>query len=334
STSTAPPPPLPPDVLLEIVARSDAVTLIRCAACCKLLRRDILSPAFIRRVCSHGAGGAAIVPPRLFGILPSHDPFRAAEYRANFSEMHLAPLLSRGGGDPRACFYDPFTSRNGLVALKLRPTNSRRRKSGICVYDPMAGDRTLVPDPPGATNSPPYYQAYVLLTASDGIGCSFLLLMADFAGLMDASCSIKVQSVSSDDAGGRGKWSPATSVSCDRSQGSYRRHSSCSAVVLDGCIHWLMVRSGDIRSDDYLHVLTYKVGAATAGRIELPMDRLPKSYYGDGGVRLGSTPDGRLTMLFRETQGLKISVWLRLSADAGWAPHVVIDVETPLRSLM
>ncbi|KAK1626796.1 hypothetical protein QYE76_001111 [Lolium multiflorum] len=41
---------LPMDLLLEIVARSNYRTLIRCAATCRLLRRGILSPPLDRRV--------------------------------------------------------------------------------------------------------------------------------------------------------------------------------------------------------------------------------------------------------------------------------------------
>jgi hypothetical protein len=41
---------LPMDLLLEIVARSNYRTLIRCAATCRLLRREILSPLLYRRI--------------------------------------------------------------------------------------------------------------------------------------------------------------------------------------------------------------------------------------------------------------------------------------------
>ncbi|WVZ54297.1 hypothetical protein U9M48_005118 [Paspalum notatum var. saurae] len=255
STTAAPPPPpeatlaartLPSDLLLEIVARSDGVTLIRGAACCKPLRRDILSPAFIRRAChGDGAGGAAaVVPPRLFGFIPTHSTSRQAEFSlahpathaaADLSEKHLSPSLARAGGDLLACFYDTLTSRNGLVALEHRD-----RKSGICVYNPMTRDCRFIQQPPDMkVPYLPFFEAYVLLTASNGIGCSFLLLMVNFTGLLDASCSIRVQTMSLDSTGS-GKWSPVTSFAGDRSRGSHR-HLFCSAVVLGGSIHWLML---------------------------------------------------------------------------------------------
>lgn len=41
---------LPADLLLEVMARTDFPTLIRCTTVCKHLCRDTLSPSFIRRV--------------------------------------------------------------------------------------------------------------------------------------------------------------------------------------------------------------------------------------------------------------------------------------------
>ncbi|KAJ1274311.1 hypothetical protein BS78_05G052500 [Paspalum vaginatum] len=147
-TSTAAPPPeatrppaptLPSDLLLEIVARSDAVTLVRCAACCKPLRRDILNPVFIRRVCHGGPDGAAVVPPHLFGFLRIPEKVTvAAESRATPppsacftlacpatpAAAHLAPFFSRGGEAggllALARSYEFLTSRNGLAVLRRR----------------------------------------------------------------------------------------------------------------------------------------------------------------------------------------------------------------------
>uniref|UniRef100_K3ZNI0 F-box domain-containing protein n=1 Tax=Setaria italica TaxID=4555 RepID=K3ZNI0_SETIT len=274
-------PALPSDLVLEIVSRSDVATLLRCAACCKPLRRDILRPAFIRRVCH---GPAAAVPPRLLCFLQSRDVFfrlvasrgfpppppfsllhPATPAAAYLFEQHLAPFLSHGGADILAR-YEPVTSRGGLVVLRRRHDTDVPQESGICVYDPMTGGRAYSPYGGLCT--------YVLLTASDGIGCSFLLA-ADFKmlKLMHPTSSFKVLTVSPDAAAGSGKWSPVTSVtSHHRSHGS-SPHPFCSAVVLGGSIHWVMHGGAD-----HLHVLTYHVRTATAGSIELPMDSLPRSY--------------------------------------------------------
>ena len=57
---------LPAEMLLEIAARSDATTLVRLAAACKLLRREILTLDFVSRVCSAGPG---LLPARLRSYL-------------------------------------------------------------------------------------------------------------------------------------------------------------------------------------------------------------------------------------------------------------------------
>lgn len=135
----------------------------------------------------------------------------------------------------------------------------------MCVYDPMTGGRTFLPLPPDVGRDDHLYTTctYVLLTAADGIGigCSFLLLAADLAGLHQArSCArcIRVQTVSSD-AGG--EWSPVTVARAPRLPrclASTGDHYDV-AVVLGGVVHWLL--------HDY--VLTYDVSTATVGRMRM-----------------------------------------------------------------
>nr|TKV99458.1 hypothetical protein SEVIR_8G045000v2 [Setaria viridis] len=280
TTTPASAPALPSDLVLEVVARSDVATLLRCAASCKPLRRDILNPAFIRRVCR---GPGAAVPPHLLCFLQSPKwffslavsraspptPFALAHpatpAAAYLSEKHLAPFVSRGGGGGGA----------GLLA-RYEPVTSRR-----------------------------------------------------------ASSSVKVLTVSSPDAGGGGgggggEWSPVTSAATHRRSHCSLLHADCSAVVLGGAVHWVMYGTGY-----HLHVLTYDVRTATAGSVELPMDRFPKSYRegNDANLRLAASPDGKLTVLVRDR--LTISFWRLLSTGAAafWTLHSVIDTEATLRSL-
>ncbi|KAJ1294424.1 hypothetical protein BS78_01G145300 [Paspalum vaginatum] len=356
-----PEPVLPPDVLLEIVARSDAATLVRCAASCKPLRREILRPAFIRRVCHEPEG---VVPPRLLGFLRlghdhrdkvhgpgppvgfslAHPATPAAE---SFSQKHLAPLLSRNaavakllnrGGDR------PLTSRNGLVLLYggfYSAPSGRRPPSfpHMCVYDPMAGNLATFCGAPGIYPSCTPC-TFVLLTAADGIGCSFLVVVVDFTGLMDASGSIKIQTMSADDAAAGGTWAPSTSVRHPRAQqgssSTLHGRSRLAVVVLGGFVHWLMHELKRNSPPPYgMHILTYHVGTATVGTIELPTatDGLPISESKGRDLHLASSPDGRLSLVVMDRQPLTISIWL-LSGSDGWARHAVIDAEANLRSLL
>ncbi|CAN6311694.1 unnamed protein product [Urochloa humidicola] len=303
---------LPADLVLEIVAHSDATTLFRCAAACKLLRREILRPAFIGRVCQEPDGA---VPSTLLGLLggagPADDTFSivhpATPAAASFAETRLEPFLSRRAGR-LLDEYMPVASRGGLFLLQRRDgegegegANSPRRLrshrlSDLCVYDPMSGERTFLPLPPDIALGPwDDSYSYALLTAADGIpGCSSFLLLAADMGELGLEWRFGVQSVSPD-AGG--KWAPLISV--DNPVWPWRRSAFVerpdAVVVLAGVVHWL-VHVGH-------YVITYDMAAAAAGWIELPEITEPEFCR----KHLGSLPDGRLCLFVAD--GLRVSMW-------------------------
>lgn len=148
---------LPPELLLEIVARSDGGTLVRCAVASNLLRREILSPPFLRRVCHDGPD--AIVPrSSVVGFLHrrrKHDDNEAhccfslahpaTPAAASLVEHRLAPFMSRVAPDVLE-EYKAMACHGGLVALQRRDPNWRRRsqrRADICVYNPMTGQRSF-----------------------------------------------------------------------------------------------------------------------------------------------------------------------------------------------
>lgn len=273
---------------------------------CKLLRREILRPAFVRRVCREPDG---IVPPWLLGFLGEtfslvHPATPAA---ASFAKSDLVPFVSRSAGD----LLEPYvalTTRGGLVVLERRYIDRKRNRSwerassDLCVYDPMTGGRTFLPSPPDIGRRD---RTYVLLTAADGIiGCSFLLLAADLGGLEGSSRRVRVQTLSSD-AGG--KWG-AVARAGDRGLpravpvSAWGQERYDEAVVLGGVVHWL-VRE---------YVLTYDVATAAVGRIRLPR----RCDLTARALRLGSTPDGKLRLL-GAYRGFTVCSWV-MSAD-GWS---------------
>ncbi|KAL6641555.1 hypothetical protein ACP70R_019736 [Stipagrostis hirtigluma subsp. patula] len=320
---TAPQPAtLPADLLLEIVGRTDAATLVRCAAACRLLRREILSPAFSRRVRGSPDGGV------LLGFLcPEGTTFSllhpATPAAASLAENHLAPFMSRSAADLLE-EYQPITSRGGLVVLE-RPEIDWDRRSldgerppDMCVWNPMTGDRTFLPFPPdvGPDDHLCGVYTYVLLTgAADGIGCPFLLgpVSSDAGG---SSRCIKVRTVSSD-AGG--SWGPAMTHAGDPGMPPgvlSIGDNGCDgdAVVIRGVVHWLM--GG--------YVLTYDVGTVAVGMIEFPSDWHLK-------LHLGSTPDGDLS-LFYALYGFTIFYWV-MSPGGGWQLRAEVDTLPTLQSL-
>ncbi|CAO2140980.1 unnamed protein product [Urochloa humidicola] len=84
------------------------------------------------------------------------------------------------------------------------------------------------------------------------------------------------------------------------------------------------------------HVLTYNVGTAAVGLVDLPsMDLLPESYREtlDGNPRLAASPEpnGGLSLIVRDR--MTVCVWRQLATGDGWVKRAVIDTEAALRSL-
>ncbi|KAF8718016.1 hypothetical protein HU200_025482 [Digitaria exilis] len=187
----------------------------------------------------------------------------------------LPPELNHAGRVVHG-FLHPNAPRRTSRLLPSSVVESWNVTTPICVYDPMTGGCTLLPDPPPE--------------------------MAKFSSLSDhfakrsAHCFgrhrrprlspprrrfLPVRAAASSDSG---EWSPATSVSTHP-----RSHDSS-----------LPMRGGRDRDDPY-HILTLSYNActltATAGSIKLPMNRLPEHYRNmvgyDANIRLASSPYGR-----------------------------------------
>ncbi|KAF8708706.1 hypothetical protein HU200_030088 [Digitaria exilis] len=300
--ASPPLPELPGNIMAEIAARSgDAATIFRCAATCKLLRREILRPDFIRRVTAGGPDAA--VPSRFLGVIDGetsssfsvvHPITEAAE---TFATRHMAPFLSRSGAAGLVEEYELLSSRGGLVS----PYHPRLGCGSVSVID-----------------------ISVLLTAGDGINtgcCSYMLLAADMDRSLDMSVRIRVQTLSSD-AGG--KWGPLTSAELGQCpwwcSTSWDRCID-AGIVVGGVVHSLLHAGASIALDVGEYILTYDVGAATVGSVDIPEHRrVPnlRSYS-----QLGSSPDGKLSLLVADQ--LMVSVWV-LSGGGYWSRHAEVDM--------
>jgi hypothetical protein len=85
-------PELPVEILLEIVARADPVTLIRFAASSKPLRRDITAPAFLHR---HYHADAGFVPSLFLGMFRQHgddEPYRFVSASPSTNKAADSPI--------------------------------------------------------------------------------------------------------------------------------------------------------------------------------------------------------------------------------------------------
>jgi hypothetical protein len=187
----------------------------------------------------------------------------------------------------------------------------------MCVYDPMTGKRTFFSQPPdigkGHFYPQPNSEVYVLLTAADGIGCSFMLFVADFSGFHDSNATIRSQTISSDSGD---TWAPMTYKS-DLVSPWWSLQQHRDAVVLrGGVICWLS------NCDE---VLTYQVSTLKPGSVKLPVTNTRVRQ-----LHLGKSPEGRLRLLVAD--GFLVSVWL-LSSGNAWELSTVMDMEDQLRLL-
>uniref|UniRef100_M8CY45 F-box domain-containing protein n=1 Tax=Aegilops tauschii TaxID=37682 RepID=M8CY45_AEGTA len=229
------------DVLLDISARSDPVTLVRCAAASKDLRREIADPAFHPRLRLRRADRfmprffrgwfvqnqpkKVIEPPRF------SDPVRPAEPSP---EPFRSFLLDN---DSIFEFYHPeLTASRGLVALRSNTPESGG-PPGTCVFNPMTGYVNCIPPP--KINA----QSFVLLTSDDGDGaCHYRQVAAELA-----SGRLKTQEFSPVDDNSR--WQPiAETAVAPCPQDAALLHP---ALVLQGDAQWLC------RSSEYHFLLRF-----------------------------------------------------------------------------
>ncbi|KAE8769231.1 hypothetical protein D1007_59174 [Hordeum vulgare] len=308
---------LPADLMLEIIARTDLVTLIRCAAACKRLRCDILSQSFLRRVIR--------LQPRILSYLsifgdPHWSIHRVTAAAESFCDSHLSPLMLRRIGDLFP-YYIPVTSSGGIIVFyrlqveRMRPQEMHH--FDLCVYNPMTGDPTFLSKSHLVLTSGTYTHEYVLLTAADGIDYSFMLLI-----IYISMWSIKVHTITSSSGG----WRTVTCAShCNSPWRSVGRYSD-AAILHGGIVHWLVV------VDHGTQILAYDVSTGMSGVVKLPPTNCNASQ-----LHLATSPDGKRLKLLA-IDGFMISVWVQLptvlaAGSSGWALETVIDIEENLRSL-
>ncbi|KAM0827198.1 hypothetical protein ACQ4PT_068342 [Festuca glaucescens] len=115
---------LPLDLLLEIAARSDATTLVRCAAASRLLRRRIFADTFMNQQAT------AVMPGWALVHYHTNRPFTPD---ASFVDEHLAPLVSRHAVDLLRQYHPLARCRTrSLVMIYHRRHLNRSNSSWNC----------------------------------------------------------------------------------------------------------------------------------------------------------------------------------------------------------
>ncbi|RLN41599.1 hypothetical protein C2845_PM01G26390 [Panicum miliaceum] len=304
ASSTPPPPPrqpLPVDLLLEIAARAEVVTVLHCSATSKPLRRDILDPAFARRhlTVPHAAAHGGFDPSLLLGFSYWLDAGYTSSGVASAHVVEIPPSpRPRVGIHPSTTSHlaslEPLAARDGL--LVLRHASSRDMLGAVlCVFDTLIGEVTCLP-PVGVRV---FYPPALLAVGGDR---SFELLVAD-GGL-------RCQTFSFSPTNGQW-WSPVRSVGGPPGLKPPRGH----AVVLGRTVHWLCVRRSLLPMPFLVnrYVLAVDVDAA------LPVDLRDSS-----GLLLAAV-GGRLSLLAVDER-LEVSVWTLTATTpaAAWSRDLVI----------
>ncbi|KAF8693585.1 hypothetical protein HU200_038988 [Digitaria exilis] len=314
------PPDLPLEILLDIFARADPATVIRCAAASKLLRRHITDPSFHQHLRNNHAEG--FVPGLLVGVLF----FDAREGQGRRQFPTAASIAVAGGTRSDRWHRAPVSSSSAAT---------RSRTHGVtvvelCVGNPVTGEYAFLP--PATVLRTGY--SHVLLTGDeeddDATSCSrsfFRLLVLDTAA--------RAQTFSSR----TGEWGPVTEPFDHLNLPDGSAIARCSAVVLRGVAHWLYEykynddddESATSSQGDGVVAITI-VGAGTAATaIEIPRRFLRwRRREVKEELLLARSGDGRLALLVVETLG--IAMWTMSDDDStSRARRLVVDRQRILR---
>ncbi|CAL4944655.1 unnamed protein product [Urochloa decumbens] len=289
------PPFIPADLLVEILARSDAKTILRgAAATCKPIRRAILGPDFHGRLAPPRAG--VFDPALLLGF----SSFYTCRDNEKIYVQHQRQLFNFDADE--LSLYEPMVTRGCLAVLHRRGHPSAE----VRVVNCLTGHVTRV-DTPGTETAALYPRT--LLAVGDG-GRSFQLLVA--------GKNLATRIFSSE----HGDWGDRVQTRLDPPAPKFLRtlpNRLSPPCVIGDTVHWLCKEKGIVALD---------VSAARATVIALPPKcfsqvECPKGV--DKGL-LAPSADGRLSLLVAEPS--VISMWT-LSASAvtvrvSWSRQVVI----------
>ncbi|CAL5084554.1 unnamed protein product [Urochloa decumbens] len=332
-------PSLPLDIVLEIAARTDPATLVRCASTCGDMRGRVADPAFRRRLRLRHAADR-FVPSLLRGHLEVR---YLSDYRS--VALHLVDITGAGDtttarlptaadgfpphpdGKTAGRQHQPLASRDGL--LLVRTTDWQPPHDELRVCDPATGrSQALPPEPtfPGAAQK--NWDPYVLLVGDGGAAVDgvrpFQVLKVNLV-MSGHHCYLEIQTFSSEDVA----WGSYAEIRTPHLHGSslLRR---VTPLVADGAVYWLCVT----KSAAYvlnLHISTAQVTVTT-----LPVS-FPCSDKGiDYLLATATAGGGELMVLVADGKKNNICAWAQTRKPtmmAKWKqrPQVVVESEAMLR---
>ncbi|KAL6896547.1 hypothetical protein ACP4OV_007119 [Aristida adscensionis] len=321
---------LPLDLIAEIAARSDAATLVRCAATCRDVRgRAAEDPA---------SGGRLRLRRTDRFVLPLLRGHLIAKYNhtggAREKELYLvdttapdATRLRRAAGavppgpDGKPLSVKAVASRDGLL-LHLREATTYRRV--LRVRDAATGrSHTLPPDP--AFPERHYYgshERYVLLVGdgkddggAGGAGRPFQVVKARLVPSHHRHGRyMELQTFSSE----HGEWGPYTKIPTPQLEPSCGSLSDAGRpLVAGGAVHWLC--------GDCLVKLNVRAARVTATTLPAGFPVATARWRQRQSQLLAVAPDGSPMVLVAD--GERITAWEQSKHTAIWKqrPRVVIE---------
>ncbi|CAM0876514.1 unnamed protein product [Alopecurus aequalis] len=291
---------LPVDLLLEIVVRSDAVTIVLCAAVSRPLRAAILDHGFRRRLARRGFD-----PSLLRGI--SYKLLGANRVVRLFQTLppsqHIPDIRSKLASP---CF-EPVAWRDGIIVFRRSKFGSTEQ---LTVCDSTTGQ--IISLPPLSVRENHYPPA--LLTVDD----NFELLVAD------QDLGTRIYSSRNDCSG----WSATRAAHhAVHPPPNPLRQSNKHPVVIGHTVHWLCVlgwNSNCLLEAHDLHIVALDVDTARATVIELPQGCVSRmnGFKNINAITLAVSGTRLLSLVVSETQ--VISMW-SLAVGGGWSRRVLVD---------
>ncbi|KAF8658217.1 hypothetical protein HU200_059439 [Digitaria exilis] len=294
---------IPLDLVLEIAARSDPATLLRCAAACRELRRHISDPIFFHGRLRLRRHADQFVPSLLRGGLVDRRD-------RNLILAVPAAAIFPPAQDHRGTVWDvhPAAARDGLILV-------HGNFDKLCVYCPVTGRTQHLP------RGPTDHGQYVLLVGDgDGDGRPFQVIKACFVKSSYGCRSLQIHTFSSE----QGTWScRIRSSSLLIMHGDEELHRPENSVVIGDTVHWL-----------YHLDRTYYVLKAHLRAARVTFTELPKSFHvacrslrdaREQILLVTSPPLGRSPMVLVANNGM-ISAWAQSERTGKWSkqPHFIV----------
>nr|CAB3463386.1 unnamed protein product [Digitaria exilis] len=300
---------IPLDLVLEIAARSDPATLMRCAAACGELRRQISDPISFHGRLRLRRHAHRFVPSLLRGSLVDKcDRNLNLVYKTAAATTRLVPtaVIFPPAQEYRGTVWDvhPVAARDGLILV-------RGNFDKLCVYCPVTGRTQHLP------RGPTDHGQHVLLV---GDGRPFQVIKACFVKSSYGCRSLQIHTFSSE----QGTWScRIRSSSLLIMHGDEELHRPENSVVIGDTVHWL-----------YHLDRTYYVLKAHLRAARVTFTELPKSFHvacrslrdaTEQILLVTSPPSGRSLMVLVANGGM-ISAWAQSERTGKWSkqPHFIV----------